>query len=129
MHLCVGFGGAARLAICDDVGRLVRAENIPAGEAPDTQVAAPDKPGFYKAEIARRLAKSEFNVLVLGEVPAHPSVLLTRERLEQLRLQSYTNELLAIVHGRASELRSSIAYNPEAGRYHSGSLRGDVARL
>jgi hypothetical protein len=112
----LGSGSAARVAVYDDVGGLVRAENIPAGEARDTQVAAPDKPGLYKAEITTRPAKSEFDFLVLGKVPAHPRVLLTPERLEQLRSQSYSNELLAIVHRRASELRNSIAYNPKAGQ-------------
>ena len=61
-------------------------------------------------------AKSEFDFLVLGKVPAHPRVLLTAERLEQLRSQSYSNELLAVVHRRASELRNSLAYNPKAGQ-------------
>jgi hypothetical protein len=60
-------------------------------------------------------ARTEFNFLVLGKVSAHPRVLLTAERLEQLRSQSYSNELLAIVHRRAGELRSSLAYNPRAG--------------
>jgi hypothetical protein len=112
----LGSGAAARLAIYDDMGGLVRAENIPAGEARGTPVAAPDKPGLYKAEITRRPAKSEFNFLVLGKVPAHPRVLLSLERLQQLRLQSYSNELLAVVHRRASELRSSLAYNSKAGQ-------------
>jgi hypothetical protein len=112
----LGSGSAARLAVYDDVGGLVRAENIPAGATRETQVVAPGKPGLYKAEITSPLAKSEFNFFVLGKVPAHPRVLLTRERLEQLHSQSYSNELLAIVHRRASELRNSIAYNPKAGQ-------------
>jgi hypothetical protein len=112
----LGSGPAARVAAYDDVGGLVRTANIPAGEARDTQVAAPDKPGLYKVEITSRPAKSEFNFLVLGEVPVHPRVLLTAQRLEQLRSQSYSNELLAIVHRRASELRNSLAYNPKAGQ-------------
>ena len=112
----LGSGSAARVAVYDDVGGLVRTANIPAGEARDTQVAAPDKPGLYKAEITSRPARSEFYFLALGKVPAHPRVLLTSERLEQLRSQSYSNELLAIVHRRASELRNSLAYNPKAGQ-------------
>jgi hypothetical protein len=112
----LGSGSAARVAVYDDVGGLVRAENVPPGEARDTQPAAPDKPGLYRAEVTSHSAKSEFNFLVLGKVPAHPRVLLTSERLEQLRSQSYSNELLAIVHRRASKLRNSLAYNPKAGQ-------------
>ena len=47
----LGSGPAARVAVYDDAGELVRTANIPAGEARDTQVAAPDKPGLYEAEI------------------------------------------------------------------------------
>jgi len=112
----LGSGPAARVSVYDEVGALVRAENVPPGEARSTQVAAPDKPGLYQAEITSGRAKSEFSFLVLGKVPAHPRVLLTSERLEQLRSQPYSNELLAIVHRRASELRKSLAYNPKAGR-------------
>jgi hypothetical protein len=112
----LGPGSAARVAVYDEVGALARAENIPAGGSRDAQVAAPDKPGLYKAEITSPPARSEFCFLALGKVPAHPRVLLTPERLQQLRSQSYSNELLAIVHRRAGELRSSLAYNPKAGQ-------------
>jgi hypothetical protein len=111
----LGPGGAARVAVYDEEGGLVRTESIPAGEVRKTQVAAPDKPGLYKAEITSRRARTDFRFLALGKVPAHPRVLLTASRLEQLRSQSYSNELLTIVHKRASELRSSLAYNPKAG--------------
>jgi transcriptional antiterminator Rof (Rho-off) len=119
LKMGLGPGAAARVAVYDDVGRLVRSANIPAGEARETQLAAPDKPGLYKVEITSQRARSRFCLLVLGEVPLHPRVLLTAQRLEQLRSQSYSNELLAIVHRRASELGSSIAYNANAGQHIS----------
>jgi hypothetical protein len=112
----LGSGPAARVAVYDDVGGVVRAKNVPAGDARDTRVAAPDRTGLYRAEITSSRAKAEFSFLTLGKVPAHPRVLLTAERLEQLRSQSYANELLAIVHRRASELGNSLAYNPKAGQ-------------
>jgi len=112
----LGSGPAARVAVRDGAGELLRSENIPAGGARGTQFAAPDKPGLYQAEISSGRAKSEFSFLVLGKVPAHPRVLITAERLEQLRSQSYWSELQAVVHRRASELRNSIAYNPKAGQ-------------
>jgi hypothetical protein len=112
----LGAGSAARVAVYDDVGGVVRTADIPAGGARDTQFDPPDKPGLYMAEITSHPAGSEFYFLALGKVPLHPRVLLTPERLEQLRSQSYSNQLLAIVHRRASELRNSLAYNPQAGQ-------------
>ena len=104
-----------RIAIYDDTGGLVRTKNIPAGAFRDTQVAAPEKPGLYKAEVTGGPASSEFYFLTLGKVPAHPRVLLTAERLEQLKSQSYSKALLADVDKRANELRNSLNYNPQAG--------------
>ena len=73
----LGSGSAARVAVYDDVGGMVRTADIPAGEARDTEVAAPKKPGLYKADITSLPARSEFYFLALGKVPAHPRVLLT----------------------------------------------------
>jgi hypothetical protein len=112
----LGSGPDARVDVRDPAGELLRPVNIPAGDARDAQVTGPDKPGLYQAEVTSGRAKSEFSFLVLGKVPAHPRVLLTPERLEQLRSQTYSNELQAVVHRRASELRTSIAYNPKAGQ-------------
>ncbi len=109
----LGSGSAARMVIRDRAGDEVRSASLPAGGA---QVAAPDKPGLYRAEVASGRAKSEFSFLVLGKVPDHPRVLLTAERLEQLRSESYSSSLRAVVHKRASELRNSITYNPKAGQ-------------
>ncbi len=111
----LGPGGAARVAVHDEEGGLARTESIPAGEVRMMQVAAPDKPGLYKAVITSGQARTDFRFLALGKVPPHPRVLLTDSRLEQLRSQSNSNELLSIVHKRARELRSSLAYNPKAG--------------
>jgi hypothetical protein len=112
----LGCGTAARVDVYEGGGGLVRSVNIPPGGARDTQVAAPDKPGLYQAEVTSGRGKSEFSFLVMGRVLAHPRVLLTPERLDQLRSQPYSNELLAVVHQQASELRTSIAYNSKAGQ-------------
>ena len=112
----LGSGSTARVDVADDAGRLISTVKIPAAGARETQLAALDKPGLYKAEITSRSAKSEFYFLALGKVPPHPRVLLTHERLEQLRAQSGSSELLAIIHRRAQELRTSLAYNREAGQ-------------
>ncbi len=72
-------------------------------------------PGLWRAKITSGPARTDFRFLVLGKVPAHPRVLLTAERLGELRSQSYSTELLAIVHRRAAELRAAIQNNPNAG--------------
>ena len=112
----LGSGSAARVDVADDGGRLISTMKIPAAGARETQLLASDKPGLYKAEITNRPAKSEFYFLALGKVPPHPRVLLTPERLEQLRSQSGSRELLAIIHRRAQELRTSLTYNRKAGQ-------------
>ena len=109
-------GYAARVAFYDDKGGLVCTKNIPAGGFRDAQIAAPEKPGLYKAEITSGAARSEFYFLALGKVPVHPRVLLTAERLEQLKSQAYSKELRANIHRHASELRNSLAYNSKAGQ-------------
>jgi len=107
-------GSAAQVAVYDDAGRVLSTANNLKDR--NSQLKAPDKPGLYKAEITNFPAKSEFYFLALSTVPAHPRVLLTPERLEQLRSQAGSNELLAAVHRRANELRTSLAYNPKAGQ-------------
>ena len=115
----LGPGQATQAAIYDGAGRLVRRETIPEGASrPVTlwQPIASTAAGLWKVEMTRGPARADFRFLVLGKVPAHPRVLLTAERLEQLRSQAYGNELLAIVHRRAAELRGRLAYNPDAGQ-------------
>ncbi len=104
----------AKVSVYDDDGDLLATQGSSATAA-GFEMAAPEKPGLYRAKILSPVGQSEYNFLALGSVPPHPRVLLTAERLNQLRSQSYSNDLLAIVHRRAGELRKSLAYNPRAG--------------
>ena len=60
-------------------------------------------------------ARTDFRFLVLGNIPAHPRVLLPASRLEQLRSLSKSTGLLTLVHRRARALRSTLTYNAKAG--------------
>jgi hypothetical protein len=114
----LGPGQPAQAAVYDGAGRLVRTATISeGGSAPVTlfQPTAATAAGLWKVEMSRGPARADFRFLVLRKLPAHPRVLLTAERLEQLRSQTYAHDLLAIVHRRAAELRASLGYNPDAG--------------
>ncbi|MGH7744568.1 MAG: heparinase II/III domain-containing protein, partial [Candidatus Dormibacteria bacterium] len=52
---------------------------------------------------------------VLGKVPGHPRILLSAERIHQLRSGSEASDLLELVHRKAGEVRAKIQYNPAVG--------------
>jgi len=115
----LGPGQATQAVIYDGAGRLARRETIPentSGPVTLLQPTASTEAGLWKVELTRGPAYTDFRFLVLDGVPAHPRVLLTTQRLEQLRSQSYGNELLTLVHRKAAELRGKLAYNPDAGQ-------------
>jgi hypothetical protein len=116
LKLDLGAGPAARIVVRDASGAVAHSEDVAGGDTRPTQFAAPDQPGLYQAETSSGPAKSDFRFLVLGKVLPHPRVLLTPERLAQLRSQSYSHELAVDAHRRAVESRKSLAYNPQAGR-------------
>jgi hypothetical protein len=116
LKIQVSPGLPARVSIYSDDGQPQGGADLPSGNSAQTEVASPDRSGLYTAEIAGTPAKSDFRFLVLGKVPGHPRVLLTAERLAQLRSPSDSNDLPGIVHRRATELRTSLAYNSLAGR-------------
>ncbi|MGH9616134.1 MAG: heparinase II/III domain-containing protein [Acidobacteriaceae bacterium] len=72
-------------------------------------------PGLWRAHLNNRGAQSDFRFLVLGHVPPHPRLLLTPERLEQLRTQMPSDALRKIIRERATSAAAAIAYNPKAG--------------
>lgn len=79
-------------------------------------VPGPGTPaGLWTAEISSATEQSLFRFLVLGEVPAHPRVLLSAGRISQLRSQPHEKDLLDLVHRKAHEYRAAIQYNPAAG--------------
>jgi len=108
------YGGV--LEIMDGSGTIESKENIPAGAS---RVSIPEKiqsrPGVWRVRIRRGSAVADFRLLVVGDTPTHPRLLLTRERIEQLKSHEASAELKRIVHQRASKLAASIAMNPTAG--------------
>lgn len=115
LNLDLGPGGTARIDIYDEEGMHTLTQSIPAGEVREIQVAAPGKPGLYRAEIRSGRVRTDFRFLALARIPDHPRVLLQASRLEQLRSQPNSNQLLTIVHQRASDLRHRLTYNTDAG--------------
>jgi hypothetical protein len=112
-------GAAASVEVSDEAGKRIRTLTIPQGSGtrvPILQADATTPLGLYRITVSRGSARVDFHALLLSAAPGHPRVLLSSERLEQLRSQSYSNELLAIVRRRAADLRKSIAYNSEAGQ-------------
>lgn len=109
-----------RVTLYDGSGALVRAQTIPlleqnAAHAVRVSLGDHPAPGLWKAEVRAGRARTKFRFLVLGRVPPHPRVLLTVERLAQLRSLQDSDDLLRAMQTKAAELRAAIAYNPQAG--------------
>jgi hypothetical protein len=108
--------GADSLEILDGSGEVVTEESIARGA---DRVSVPERireqPGLWTARLASGPKSSEFQFLVLGNLPPHPRVLLTSDRLQQLKADPNANELANTVHERAAKLAASIAMNPKAG--------------
>ncbi|MGH9698829.1 MAG: heparinase II/III domain-containing protein [Candidatus Acidiferrales bacterium] len=104
------------LEIIDGSGTVTSKTEIPAGA---NRVAIPKTvgfhPGMWMARIVTGETRSEFLFLVAGDTPAHPRLLLTKERLERLKSYANSKELKTAVHQRAAKLAASIAMNPDAG--------------
>lgn len=71
--------------------------------------------GLWTATISNATGQSVFRFLVLGKVPDHPRILLSRERISQIRSHPHAKDLLSLVHLKAEEYREAIQYNPAAG--------------
>ena len=116
MRIELEAGSAATVTLRNDANELVRTANIPAAGVRVADIAVPGKPGLYRVEVASTEGGSNFCFLALNAATSHPRVLLTSERLEELRSAPYSRELLAAVHRRADDLRRALAYNPDAGQ-------------
>lgn len=73
------------------------------------------KPGLWSARVRSGAAERDFRFLVLGKTPPHPRILLTANRLAQLRSMPGSHKLIEIVHSQAAQVAASLAYNPNAG--------------
>lgn len=83
-------------------------------------------PGLWRAHISTAEAESDFRFLVLGNIPPHPRLLLTPERLEELRSQMPSDALRRLVQEHALRAASLVSPDAEAGndilRMPTGSL-------
>ncbi|HET7212751.1 MAG TPA: heparinase II/III family protein [Terriglobia bacterium] len=111
---------ALRISVYDSHGKEVplkgkRVER--SGQEANYQVSIPPElqPGLYRAVVNSGGAGNEFQFLVLGDVPAHPRVLLTLRRIEELRSMSASSPFLAALTAKARTLRSRLSYNSFAG--------------
>ncbi len=64
-----------------------------------------EQPGLWRAVVSDGHAQTGFRFLMLGEVPPHPRVLLTSQRLQELRKLSGSEPLLAAIRAKAKSLR------------------------
>ncbi|MES2221077.1 MAG: heparinase II/III family protein [Acidobacteriota bacterium] len=72
-------------------------------------------PGLWRARLSDGGAQIDFRFLVLGHVPPHPRLLLTPERLEQLKQQMPSDALRKIIREKAASSAAAITDNPKAG--------------
>ncbi len=108
---------SAGLALYRGDGSLAERESIPAGRSLDALSAGSDTPpGLWTAKVSEGSQEQQtFRFLVLGPVPAHPRVLLTPKRLQQLRSQPGGAALQRLVHQRAREWRALTRQDAQGG--------------
>ena len=69
-------------------------------------------PGLWTARVESGPDRTDFRFLVLGRADPHPRVLLSAQRVTQLKADT---PLCALIHGRAEQLAAAIVFNPAAG--------------
>ncbi len=72
-------------------------------------------PGLWRAHVADADGSADFRFLVLAEIPPHPRLLLTSERLDQLRTAMPSGALIDLIKKRAVTAASKISLNGAAG--------------
>lgn len=104
-----------RVALFDPSGAPGTTKTIAAGtDSADISLPSPASPGLWRAQVEQGNARTDFHFFVLGEVPAHPRLLLSAERLEQLRGPQYAS-VRQQIHTRATHLATTLLYSVAAG--------------
>ncbi len=107
---------AAHIELFDGRGQKIAG---PPATVEGTQIAIPVAraavPGLWRAEVVQGDAAASFRFLVLGGIPAHGHLLLTPERMAQLRGAPGNAGLRQEIHRRAASLASTINYSSAAG--------------
>ena len=104
--------GDTRITLYDGMGRKVKTAALVEGAV---ALGPSPAPGLWRAQLTSGEARSDFRFLVLGDVPPHPRLLLTPERLEQLRSGMPSDALRQLVRKQAAFYAAQISYNPKAG--------------
>ena len=106
----------ATVTLYDPTGATSGSHELPAGTAAvSLPLSASAQPGLWKAEIAQGSARTSFQFLVLGSIPAHPRLLLSQERIDELRTDARFADLRKQIHHHAEMLAAKITFNPAAG--------------
>jgi Heparinase II/III-like protein len=114
-------GAPLNVSLYDPTGRPVRVGQEPPGNAGRRgagyriPLGERRQPGLWRAVVSTGRAQSEFQFLVMGSIPPHPRVLLTPQRLKELRSLSGTDHLVDAMRAKAAALRSTLAYSQAAG--------------
>jgi hypothetical protein len=107
--------GNVEITLSDGSGNVVKNHSASVASEAAIPLDAAAAPGLWRAQVRRGGAITDFRFLVLGDIPAHPRLLLTPERLNQLQSQDSSKALQQVFHQKASELAKSISYNSRAG--------------
>ncbi len=118
LHLELAPGASsADVLLYDPSGKLLETLKL----APANSVVLPfeslltDHPGLWRTQVRSAAGITRFRFLVLDRVPEHPRTLLSAARLDQLRAELSSNEILRLVHHLAPQMARSIAYDAAAG--------------
>lgn len=107
---------AATVTLSDPAGTRTESKDLPAGAVATQVRLAPDAAaGLWRAEVAQGHARTIFSFLVIGNPPAHPRVLLSQARLDELRSDPRFADLRKQIHHHAETLATKIAFNAAAG--------------
>jgi Heparinase II/III-like protein len=113
-------------------GKIEVERTLSAAAAPETSYSIPlppkPQPGLWSAELAGGGARTQFSFLVIGDIPAHPRLLLSSARLEQLRsapeLAGFRDRLRQQARAQAGKITFNVAAGDNLARVPVGrSLR------
>ena len=100
-------------------GKIEVERSLPAASAPESSYSIPlsanAEPGLWTAELAGGGARTRFSFLVMGNIPAHPRLLLSAARLEQLRSAPEFTAFRDRLRQQARAQAGKITYNVAAG--------------
>lgn len=107
--------GNVEITLKDGSGTMVN--RVDAGQKTDLSIPLGNsaQPGLWSARVERDGSAAEFRFLVLPQVPAHPRVLFSGERLRQLSAPPYGPALVQSIQHKLLELAPSISYDARTG--------------